>query len=172
MHTANKPPAPQPLIHSLITQGQALKLFWLFQLFVFALFLNPGFARAEASSDELQVRVKSFYQSLLNKDIRNYHVRDEISGFFQDPADLSLYLVGIFVHLKKNGTNDFRVRNFKIRNIEIDDREARVTMEIRSYYLLFLKRSLTQIDRWKFLTPAADKKDWYLVPLPIKEGSK
>ena len=150
-----------------------LKILWFLAAFLlFGSFFNFKPCRAEASSDELQTRVKSFYQSLLNKDVRNYHVRDEISGFFQDPGDLSLYLVGIFVHLKKSGTSDFRVRNFKIRNIEIDDREARVTMEIRSYYLLFLKKSFTQVDRWKFLTPAADKKDWYLVPLPIKEGSE
>jgi len=172
VRTANKTPVPSSLTHPRIAPGQVLKLFRLFQLFVFALLFFPGFARAEASSDELQARVQSFYQSIFNKDVRNYHVRDEISGFFQDPADLSLYLVSVFVHLTKSGSSDFRIRKFKIRNIEIDDREARVTMEIQSRYLLFLKKSFTQVDRWKFLTPAADKKDWYLVPLPIKEGSE
>ncbi|MDD5224184.1 MAG: hypothetical protein PHE84_09350 [bacterium] len=155
-----------------MAQGQARRLFRVFQVLAFALLFVPGLARAEAGSDELQARVKSFYQSIFDKDIRNYHVRDELSAFFQEPADLSLYLVGVFVHLKKSGTTDFRIRKFKIRNIEIDGQEARVTMEIWSYYLLFIKNSFVQVDRWKFLTPAADKKDWYLVPLPIKEGSK
>lgn len=172
VRTANKPLSLPALIYSFLPQGQAFKLFWVLQIFLFMLALNPGIIRAEAGPEELKTRITSLYQTLQNKDIRNYHVRDEISGFFQNPDDLSQYLVSIFVRLEKIGSKDFRIRNFKIQRIDFDDNEARVTIEIRSYYFLFLKKTFSQVDRWKLLTPAADKKDWYLVPLPIKEGSE
>lgn len=172
VRTANKPLSSPAIIPPLPPRGTALKIIWIFQIFFLTVFLLLSSIRAEAGSENLKTRVQSLYQTLLQKDIRNYHIRDVITGFFQNPDDLSQYLVTTFVHLEKSGSKDFRIRSFKIKRVEIDGEEARVTIEIRSYYLLFLKKSFSQVDRWKLLSPAADKKDWYLVPLPLREGSE
>lgn len=142
-----------------------------FLLPLFFLVCLPTASRPETLSEGLKQRLHSFYSSLRNKDIRSYSLRQEIIPFFFEIHDLDQFIVTTLVRMEKSGIKDTRIRKYKIMNIELAKGEARVTVKISGYYLLFLKTSFLQVDRWEYRKTESGKEDWFLVPLSLEEGS-
>lgn len=133
--------------------------------------LSPALSSAETLSEAIRNRANSFYGTLKDKDIRSYSLRQEISQFFSGTRDLDQYIVTTLVRMEKNKINDTRIRSFRVVDIDLREGEARVTMKLRGYYILFLKSSFIQIDRWELRKTESGEEEWYLSPLPLEEGS-
>ena len=138
---------------------------------LFFLVLLPAASRPETLSEGLKQRLNSFYSSLRDKDIRSYSLRQEIVPFFFEIRDLDQFIVTTLVRMEKSSIKDTRIRRYKIMNIELGKGEARVTVKISGYHLLFLKTSFRQIDRWEYRKTESGQEDWFLVPLSLEEGS-